>query len=50
MQKIILLLIGCLFFAVSAQAVIYTSNNIYQAGEILYDKETNMPITGEVRG
>ncbi len=50
MKKIILLLIGCLFFAVSAQAVIYTSDNTYQVDEILYDKKTNMPITGEVRG
>ena len=46
MKKIILLLIGCIFFAVSAQAVIYTSDNTYQADEILYDKKTNMPITG----
>lgn len=46
MKKIILLLIGCIFFAVSAQAVIYTSDNTYQVDEILYDKKTNMPITG----
>ena len=46
MKKIILLLIGCLFFAVSAQAV-YTVENTYEENGLVYDKETRQPITGK---
>ncbi len=46
MKKIILSLIGCLFFAVSAQAV-YTVENTYEENGLVYDKETRQPITGK---
>ena len=47
MKKIILLLIGCIFFAVSARAV-YTVENTYEENGLVYDKETRQPITGKV--